>query len=204
MSEPVLTADLDEHLETALDLEFEIAADYNEFVFGSPAEARSWQKTQLESGAWEVAPPWTRLMTVDGRLAGLYAAIPGEPLRELRLLGTSRLLRRAAQLDPATRHRMRLANNVAQVAGARDFYLSRFGVVGDFRGHGLGGWLLDRMLEHARELGLSRCILEVHPERRAAVTLYQRAGFGVIDQHEAVDAETGRRFARLWMTRPVS
>ena len=45
------------------------------------------------------------------------------------------------------------------------------------RGHGLGGALLDRALDHARQLRLRKIILTVNAENEAAGKLYRSRGF---------------------------
>lgn len=47
----------------------------------------------------------------------------------------------------------------------------------DHRGRGLGGWLLRRVLEDAREKGCTVARLEVRPSNRAALRLYHGHGF---------------------------
>lgn len=59
----------------------------------------------------------------------------------------------------------------------RDAYLTEFYLRPEVRGRGLGKWMLARVEERAREAGVQALHLMVRPENRAALTLYQRAGF---------------------------
>lgn len=51
------------------------------------------------------------------------------------------------------------------------------GVAPDEAGHGLGGWLTSVGMHHLAEAGLSTVLLYVEATNRAAVTVYERAGF---------------------------
>lgn len=53
----------------------------------------------------------------------------------------------------------------------------------DFRGHGLGKMLVERVLRECRDGGADYVSLEVRPSNEAAIALYRRLGF----------VETGRR-----------
>lgn len=50
----------------------------------------------------------------------------------------------------------------------------------DLRGCGFGACLLDAMLEHARECGVKRVVLEVRESNEAALSLYASRGFDVV------------------------
>lgn len=49
-----------------------------------------------------------------------------------------------------------------------------------FRGRGLGRSMLDRLMEHARQHGLTRIRLETGVHQQAAIALYERSGFNRI------------------------
>jgi ribosomal protein S18 acetylase RimI-like enzyme len=54
------------------------------------------------------------------------------------------------------------------------------GIVAEFRGRGLGGALVRKLLTSAQAMGLKRVQLTVRSDNRRAVKLYERLGF----QHE--------------------
>lgn len=204
MTDPILTADLEPHIAAFLELECEIAKSYYGFVFDTRSDAQNWQATLFKSGDCEFGPPWARLMLIDGKPVGLYAAIPGADLRRIRLVSGMRWLRSQRTVDAATRERVRLAARVSMQPGADDFYLSRIGIVESMRGHGLGRWLLGRVMAAAGRAGLQRCVLEVDPENVAAVGLYRRSGFASLGQHAVTDPVSGRRYVSQWMGRAVA
>jgi putative acetyltransferase len=58
--------------------------------------------------------------------------------------------------------------------------LKRMYVVPAHRGRGVGHLLVDALEEHARDLGITRLVLETGLRQPEAVALYERAGFAVI------------------------
>ena len=58
-----------------------------------------------------------------------------------------------------------------------EFKINNIAVREERRGRGLGGWLLDRLLDHARRAGCRVAQLEVRPSNNAALKLYARRGF---------------------------
>ena len=60
--------------------------------------------------------------------------------------------------------------------------LQRIAVASGHRGIGLGRALLAASVEHARERGANRMLLEVREDNEAALTLYARAGFTELDR----------------------
>lgn len=55
--------------------------------------------------------------------------------------------------------------------------LANMAVAPPFRGRGLGGFLLGRVIETARERGIENVFLEVRVSNAAALRLYERFGF---------------------------
>ena len=55
--------------------------------------------------------------------------------------------------------------------------LKRMYVVPDMRGRGIGRALLERLESEARDVGLSRIVLETGTRQSEAIALYRRAGF---------------------------
>ena len=71
------------------------------------------------------------------------------------------------------------------------FYLSP-----ESRGKGLGYELMNKSIASARDLGYSRVYLESFPELAKAVTLYEKAGFRVLD---APLGNSGHSSCTMWM-----
>lgn len=206
MSEPRLEvrSDLMEHESAYLALELEISRSYYGFVCDAADDAQRWQAGLFRAANSEFGPPWARVLVADGSLAGIYSAIPGAQLSRLRLLSGIALLRNQRAWGNAMQERLRLVGQTSLQPSASDFYLSRFGIHPAMRGLGLGMWLLERVIAHAAELGLRRCVLEVDRDNAVAIRLYERAGFIPLSEHSVADPASRRRWERLSMSRSVS
>ena len=62
------------------------------------------------------------------------------------------------------------------------------------KGSGLGYRLIERVEDAARELGYRRIYLETHTNLRAALHIYEKSGYVLIDKPEAVVHATMNRF----------
>lgn len=64
------------------------------------------------------------------------------------------------------------------------------GVVGEFRGQGVGARLLEKTLAHAKTFGLEKIELSVYTTNSAAIALYKKFGFaeeGLIKNYRKLD-----------------
>lgn len=61
--------------------------------------------------------------------------------------------------------------------GSDDYYLSNVAVVPDFRGQGIGTYILENALKLAEEAGCPRVILNVTLKNKKALKFYKRFGF---------------------------
>ena len=66
----------------------------------------------------------------------------------------------------------------------------------EVRGLGLGQALLQQALEAARELGFRHCYIETMPYMKAALSLYRRHGFQMLEQPMGC---TGHTACQVWM-----
>jgi [ribosomal protein S18]-alanine N-acetyltransferase len=83
--------------------------------------------------------------------------------------------------------------------------LANIAIRGDLRGSGLGGELLDQVVDVARRRGVQSLYLEVRPSNAAAGRLYGRRGFqevGVRRGYYSSPAEDAR-VLRLQIPRPL-
>lgn len=71
-------------------------------------------------------------------------------------------------------------------------------VAPDFRGLGLGSFLLAKLLEQAITLNLERATLEVKASNQTAIALYQKYGFKVAGTRRNYYQETGEDALILW------
>lgn len=58
----------------------------------------------------------------------------------------------------------------------RRLYLHHFGILPEYQGRGLAGYLLEKTLEYVRESG-QQVKLEVHSTNKAAIKLYEKYAF---------------------------
>jgi ribosomal protein S18 acetylase RimI-like enzyme len=201
---PREAADVGAFEEEFLALEAAASAPYSRFVFDSEARAAEARAVLWARGLCEFSPPAGRLFLLDGRPAGMIAALTGRELARRRLaagvaLATSELL----AADPALRDRLRLAGRTLLKAAPDDFYLSRIATHRWARGRGVGAALLERVLEEGRRTGCPRCVLEVAPESAAAAALYARFGFREVDRRVAEDPASGRRLEYAHLSRAL-
>jgi len=63
-----------------------------------------------------------------------------------------------------------------------DFYLAAVAVNEDFRGKGIGTFILEKSKELARKKGCKRVVLDVDLENNGALRLYERFGFNIYNK----------------------
>jgi ribosomal-protein-alanine N-acetyltransferase len=80
--------------------------------------------------------------------------------------------------------------------GAGEAHILNLCIAEAFRGRGLGGQLLEHLMEFARSLGVGEMFLEVRPSNTPAIRLYQSLGFTQIGIRRGYyQAEGGREDA---------
>lgn len=180
------------------------SAPYDRFVWEDAAEATRVAAYLLARGAGEIAPPAGRTLVVDGEPCGILACMTGAELTRRRV-GAAFVLSRAgsALLSETAARRARLASQTFCQVSEGDYYLARLAVAPEFRGRGLGQWLVERLMEMAAAAGSRRCWLEVDPENRAAITLYHAAGFRIVANVQVRDDVSGRELHFAHMSAPV-
>jgi len=67
--------------------------------------------------------------------------------------------------------------------------LGNVAVARDARGHGLGGALVDVVVERVKERGATECFLEVRESNAAAQSLYRQRGFTVVGKRRSYYAK---------------
>jgi N6-L-threonylcarbamoyladenine synthase len=74
---------------------------------------------------------------------------------------------------------------LSKVAGSEQADVQTIAVEPEFRGHGLGRRLMNRLISEARRLGAVEMFLEVRADNPVAQRLYQSLGFEAIDRRKA-------------------
>lgn len=71
---------------------------------------------------------------------------------------------------------------------------------GNTRGKGIGKQLLEKCYESAKAMGYTQLYLESFPQLAKAVTMYEKAGFKVLD---AALGNSGHHACNIWMLKPL-
>lgn len=94
-----------------------------------------------------------------------------------------------------------IAGYAVMMPGVGEAELLDIGIVAAFQGRGLGGELLQRMMELARGLGMQRMLLEVRTSNVAALALYRKQGFVEIGRRRGYYAAGDEREDAIVMER---
>lgn len=78
---------------------------------------------------------------------------------------------------------------------AGTFELVKMGVLADYKGLKIGKGLIQSAIDYARESGMKKIVLETNSKLLPAISLYQKAGFQVIEP----DPNTKYKRCDLWM-----
>ena len=78
--------------------------------------------------------------------------------------------------------------------------LQKFTVRKDFRGKGLGSYLLDQAIRKALELNYKNILLFSHEDLKEATGLYKKQGFRIIENHPDFADSTGRDSIMMTLT----
>lgn len=154
---------------------------YYDWFFGGATEAESGLAQWMRRPSSEVFVGRVRLLVDDLHSVGGFIAMPGSELAACRRLDALASMQAAerAQRDSVLA-RMRLAHGLFGSLSAQDFYLSKMGVLSGHRGAGHGATIVRQYLDLGAELGFQRFRLDVSAGNRAAVRLYEAAGFRVL------------------------
>jgi ribosomal protein S18 acetylase RimI-like enzyme len=68
-----------------------------------------------------------------------------------------------------------------------EYYLSKLGLMPQFRGKRLGRMLVDRYIEEGVRRGHMRYRLDVHADNEAAIRCYRSSGFEICQRTESQD-----------------
>lgn len=78
-----------------------------------------------------------------------------------------------------------VAESEGKIVGYGGLYpngdITNIAVMSDYRGSGIGGMILDELIEYAKKRGIDKLFLEVGVSNKPALRLYKRKGFKKID-----------------------
>jgi len=187
-----LTADLAGHDAAYLALAARASEPYDAFVYADLAQAAQVHAALHAADAGDAARSFGRLW-LDGTTAlGMIACVPGRALTRTRIRAALALRKAGLLADPAAVRRTQLAGQALARPDDDAYYLARIAVDERGRGRGLGAALVAAFEAEARNAGARSLVLEVSPAHAAAIRLYQRAGFTIVDTRQAHDEPSQR------------
>src|SRR5206468_6312914 len=113
---------------------------------------------------------------------GMVAALSGDDLQRCRLRAALAIAKSTVLRDhPAISRRLQLASQALLRVQPTDFYISQLAVHNAARNQGIGKFLLEHVEREARGRNCARIALEVSPLSKAAVRLYQRQSYRLLE-----------------------
>src|SRR5437868_1359031 len=147
-------------------------------------------------GSSEFALRHVSLLMDADRCVGGIAVLGGADLSRGRLADLQALLKAAPDRNPVL-DRVRATRDWFLPVAADDSYVSKIAVVSSHRGRGLGWLLLREAFRRAAERGHRGVRLDVAADNRAAISLYERAGFETLDERYIEELGVAYRAMRL-------
>ena len=155
-----------------------------DWIFDGMAAAREGLRTSVTRPNSEFSGTQATVLLVDGQPAGATIAWPGVECSARHRADTLALIQRCGP-----EQRQALKQRLSAIQGAStalvrpdDWYIRSLALEPERRGCGLSRPLLDRCLEDGTAAGCRRARLEVRAGNTAAVRLYLKAGFTVIEE----------------------
>jgi ribosomal protein S18 acetylase RimI-like enzyme len=153
---------------------------YFEFLFGSAEKATKILSDWMIRPSSEISITRTSIMLVGSDLVGGFVAMGGVDLKKARKADTIAL---AKVKDPNERAFIvaRLSDCAQLFSTTLDgeYYLSKMGIVPQFRGLGYARLLLKQYLDEGHSLGYKKYRLDVHVDNQAAIRCYDICGFKI-------------------------
>ena len=168
---------------------------YGTWLLGSDqrvcATAREWLARDTSELSVTLA---TALYDGELQLGG-YVAVAGDELGRRRRADLMWLLQNAGPAERATlADRLRESRDFFVPVEERQWYLSKLGVLSDYRGRGLARVILDDFVQQGVERGFTAFRLDVWADNEPAMRLYGRRGFASVGEAEL---PSGIRYAAM-------
>jgi ribosomal protein S18 acetylase RimI-like enzyme len=163
---------------------------YYDWFFGGPERARSALADWMTRPSSEVFEARTTLMVERGRVIGGYIALSEADLRECRAADAVASIRAVGRAGIASlRERLEAARLLFPPPEPGELYLSKMGLLQEYRGAGRGRALLEEFLAASRARGFRRFRLDVWTQNRPALCLYRSVGFETVAESRAAAAD---------------
>jgi ribosomal protein S18 acetylase RimI-like enzyme len=158
---------------------------YFDFLFGI-GKSQSVLEAMMRDERSEIALRRAHVLLREDRPIGGFIALAGYELPPARQADLLTMMREVGR-DSIASLRGRLAQTKALFAPVApdDYYLSKMGLLPEWRAKGLGKRLLHEYLAQGNANGFTTFRLDVSEENKAAVSLYRSAGFEVVERTQA-------------------
>ncbi len=164
---------------------------YLDRLFGNTEHMRAAITLWLERPNSELSRERTRLAVIAGaegerRIVGGHLILDGRMLAQCRQMDAIALLTQGPA-DQRQHRRAVLADTRSLFAPVPPdaCYLSKIGILAEYRGRNFASRLLDDVLSQARKAGATELRLDVAAGNHAALALYRRAGLVICHEGKA-------------------
>ena len=164
----------------ALPWVYEAGCPYFDWLFGDSEAGRGVIAEWLERPTSEVSVTSMVSASLGGEHVGGFIAMGAADLAARRRADGTALVRARLALDKRQLvERVRASQALFPSPSEDEWYLSKMGLLPEFRGRALGAALVQRYLEAGSEHGFARFRLDVSADNAPALAAYHAAGFEV-------------------------
>jgi ribosomal protein S18 acetylase RimI-like enzyme len=154
---------------------------FYDWLTGGRQQSRCFVQACMANPSSELAVRNAELLTKDSNIIGGYIALSGRDLKQARMANIATLWGYLeAESRAALIQRLTESTKLFLPVDDDEYYLSKMGVEPAYRGRGLGRALVQRFLQKSKDLGYTRCRLDVGSTNAAAIQCYQAAGFNIV------------------------
>lgn len=156
------------------DLVYESFPEFYELVSDNRAGLVSCISEQLRNPASEIGV--SRVLLVDGGVAGVYTYIPSGEATLRRMIGFRSLLRVPGAKPDAGTRAAEFSRGIEPVPGGEALW-TRLATAARFRGRGLALRMAHALIEEVTKAGFRQLFSHVHRENAPSLALHERLGF---------------------------
>lgn len=167
---------------------YDASNPYVEWLYGESDSAHRYIIDSLERPSSELSFNRINALILNNGIAGGFIALSGRELllsRKKDLMHM--LLKTKVENRGAIREKIVNAEGLFENISESDYYLSRIGVLPEFRKRGYGQILFNAYLETGKTQGYNRFVLDVFAGNQNAINLYSKHGFKVISKRITKD-----------------